>query len=316
MTATAPASDLPREAGVDRRPLAWWASILIGIAAAAAGLLPWLVTGMRLPLQNLWDAQTAPESMPLALLPFSQYALTQLFGLIVVGSAAAGIAARATRSRLTRGGFGLLTLGVLAVQVVAIAQSALVVGAGLQQRRESLLYLGALTAVCVLSFLIGVAALLLIARAPRAGALIGLTAGAIAAGSWVGGFFQPLLATGSDGLYVIVGLIQWVAPVLVGVAIAWTGVNTVGRVVAAVVGLTLLWIAPAAMTGISNAAGSRVLARYPLEMIDYGVSVFGMALFMPEIALRPIVAAVVVAAVGLIARWAWGRARRERATAA
>ncbi|EMQ97153.1 hypothetical protein [Paeniglutamicibacter gangotriensis] len=30
----------------------WW-YLLVGIGAVAIGLLPWLVTGLRLPLQNL-----------------------------------------------------------------------------------------------------------------------------------------------------------------------------------------------------------------------------------------------------------------------
>ena len=147
---------------------------------------------------------------------------------------------------------------------------------------------------------------------PRAGALLGLTIGAIAAGPWVSGFFQPLLLAGTDGLYAVVGLLQWVTPVLVGVAIAWTGLNTVGRVLAALVGLALLWIAPAAMTAISNAAGSRALARDVLDVIDGAVAVFRTALFIPEIALRPIIAAIVVAVVGLIVRWAVRRVRRGR----
>jgi hypothetical protein len=59
-----------------------------------------------------------------------------------------------------------------------------------------------------------------------------------------------------------------------------------------------------------------VLADDVVAMIDYGVSVFRMALFTPEIALRPIVAAIVVAVVGLLVRWSWGRVRRARSAAA
>ena len=51
-------------------------------------------------------------------------------------------------------------------------------------------------------------------------------------------------------------------------------------------------------------------------MIDYGISVFRMALFIPELALRPIVAAVAVAIVGLLVRWAATRKRRTRSAAA
>lgn len=279
-----------------------WACPLIGVGAAAVGLLPWLVTGMRLPLQNLWATEPPPEGMPIAMLPFSQYLLTLIFGLLVVGAAVAGIAARATQPRLPRGGFSLIVLGVLGVQIIAIVQSTLVVRDGLQERTAAAFYLGGLVAVCVVSFLAGLVTLLLIARAPRAGALLGLTIGAIAVWPWTAGFFQPLLVTASEGLLVFISLIPWLTPVLVGVAIAWAGVGTVGRVIAALVSLALLWVAPAAMTGISYAAGSRVLAHDPVAMIDAGVDVFTMALLTPEIALRPIVAAVVVAVIGLIVR--------------
>jgi hypothetical protein len=66
------------------------------VVAALVGLLPWLITGIRRPLQNLRATSTSPESMPVALLPFSQYALTLIVGLIVTGSAIAGVVARAT----------------------------------------------------------------------------------------------------------------------------------------------------------------------------------------------------------------------------
>jgi hypothetical protein len=314
MTATAPAPEPASQTDHPPRRVPLWACLFIGVGGAVFGLLPWIATGMRLPLQNLWATETAPHDMPLSLLPFSQYSLTLIFGLIVVGSAAAGIAARAVDDRLPRGGFFLVMLGLLATQAAAIVQPALVLHGNLQERTASTFYLGGLIAVCVASVLVGLVALLLIARAPRAGALLGLTVGAIAAGPWLGGFFQPLLATGSAITSTVVWVLPWITPVLVGIAIAWTGVNTVGRVIAALIGLALLWIAPAAMTAISSAAGSRVLARDPLDMIDYAIAVFQMALFTPEIALRPIIAAVVVAVVGLVLRWSVGAARRRRAT--
>jgi hypothetical protein len=44
--------------------------------------------------------------------------------------------------------------------------------------------------------------------------------------------------------------------------------------------------------------------------------VFRMALFIPELALRPIVATLAVAVIGLLVRWAVARARRDRRSAA
>ncbi len=273
------------------------------------GLLPWLATGMRLPLQNLWEAATPPDAMPLALLPFSQYSLSHLFGLIVTGSAAAGVLARVVRPRLPRKGFALLLAGVLVVQVAATIQSAAVVFTGLQDRTESVLYLAVLVTLCILSIFVGALALTLISRAPRAGALIGLSIGAIGVSEWISTALRPFTTMSVEWAYSWVGLLQWVTPVLVGIAIAWAGIDTVGRVVSAIASLVMIWVAPALMTGVGNAAGSRVLAHDPPAMIEYAVQVFQMALFMPEPALRPIIAAVVVAAIGLALRWAVDRRR-------
>jgi hypothetical protein len=95
------------------------ACVGIGVAAAVVALLPWLVTGVRLPLQNLWAVQTLPEDMPIALLPFSQYAVVQIFSLLVVGYGAAGIVVRALRTRLPRRAVLTVGAGALSVHLVA-----------------------------------------------------------------------------------------------------------------------------------------------------------------------------------------------------
>ena len=305
--ATAPDS-APAPIASTRLPV--WLGSVIGVAAAVIGLLPWLATGMRLPLQNLWNA-TDPDAMPMVLLPFSQYYLTTLFGLIVTGSVAAGVAARALRARMPRGGLLLVVCGALTIQIIAVVQTTFVVQAGLQEGWESTLYVVAIVAVCVLSVLLGAGVLVLVAGAPRAGALIGLTIGAIAVGDWLSAWLRPFQITAGEAVYTLSAVLQWVPAILVGVAIAWTGLRSVGRVIAALASLALLWIAPALITGVSAAAGTRVLARHPAEMLDYAWGVFGMALFVPEIALRPIATAVVVAAAGLGVSWLIRRARRE-----
>ena len=297
------------DATEERPPLRLWVCFLLGVGAALVGLLPWLVTGMRLPLQNLWAFETSPDRMPLALLPFSQYAITFLFGIVVTGAATAGLVARATRGRRSRAGTVMVLAGLLAVQLVAVVQTAVTVRGGLQDRTESDWYLAALLAVVVLSIVIGIGVFLLIGAAPKAGALIGMSIAAIAVGSWVSGLLIPIGTIPGDVSMFLIGYVRWIPPLLVGAAIAWCGVGTVGRAVAAAVGLLVLWIAPAVATGISNAAGSRVLAKHPAEMLDYGAGVFRSALLMPELALPPIGFAIAVAAVGLLVRWL---VRRQR----
>jgi len=279
--------------------LSVWLFVLLGVAAAVVGLLPWLATGMRLSLQNLWAFETMPEAMPLALLPFSQYALTSIVGLIVTGSAIAGLLARALRRRMPRRGFAGLLVGVLGVQLIAVAQTALVVQSGLQRRFESTVYLLALIALALFSIAVGVLLLWLIARAPRAGALIGFAFGAIAVGFWASTLLAPFLGVGTVDVGWLLDWLRWVPAVLIGAAIAWCGVGTVGRVVAAIASLVVLWLAPALATAVSSAVGTRVLATRPAEMLDYGVGVFSAASTIPELVLPPIIVAIVVAGLGL-----------------
>lgn len=293
-------------------PLNAWIPPLLGVAAAIAGLLPWLVTGMRLPLQNLWATETLPGDMPLALLPFSQYRLTLIAALIVTGAAAAALAARATRPRQPRRGVLAIFIGLLATQVTAAAQTATVVRSGLADRAASELYFAAVLAVIVLATLIGAMVFWLVATAPRAGALVGLGIAAIAFGPWLRNLLAPSGAFPADWVDVLADGTRWVPAILVGIAIAWCGLGTIGRIVAAAASLLLLWIAPALITGVSNATGSRVLAERPAEMIDYAVRVTRTALFLPELALPPLVVAVAVAGAGLVVR-AVLRRRRHRA---
>lgn len=283
--------------------------LLVGVVAAFVGLLPWLATGMRLPLQNLWAGEIDVSAMPIVMLPFSQYSLTLLFGLIVTGSVLAGIAARGLRSRLPRHRYLWVVCGVVMVQTIAIVQTASTVASNLQARAESTLYVSALVAVCVLSVLTGIGALALIARAPRAGAMIGLTIGALAIGSWLSGWLRPFELTSGETVMTLVTVLQWIPGVLVGAAIVWAGIGSIGRVIATIASLMLLWFVPAAMTGVSSAAGTRVLAKYPVEMLDCALNVFRMALFLPELALRPVITAVVVAALGFGVKWAIDRRR-------
>ncbi|MRX42720.1 hypothetical protein [Agromyces kandeliae] len=296
------------------RPLRWWVCLLIGAAAAVIGLLPWLLDGMRLPLQNLWATDALPEDYPLALLPFSQYFLTRIAALLIVGAAVAGITARATRPRQRRFGVAWILVGLLAVQATSIVQTTTVVRGGLQERFESDLYVAALVAVAVLANLIGVGVLVLVAAAPRAGAVIGLSVAAVLSSSWLGGLLLPDPAVGGPAAEPVLFALRWLPAVLVGAAIAWGGIGTVGRVLAALVALTVLWIGPALVTAVSSAAGSRVLARRPDEMIEYASGVFRSATTLPEIVAPPLVVAVVVAVIGLVGRLVMRRRRASRST--
>ena len=264
---------------------------------------------MRLPLQNLWGTATLPADMPLTLLPFSQYFIFFIAALIVIGSTVAGIAGRWVAARHPGSALVALLGGVLIVQAIATAQTAIVVGAGLSDRAASTFYLVALTYGTVAAILLGLGMLALIARAPRAGALIAFSIAAIAFSSWLSGLLLlKAFAVTSPITSVLRAVIEFAPAVIIGVAIAWCGVNSVGRVIAAIAVLATLWVGPTLVTAVSAAVGSRVLAPYPAEMLDYGVGVFRMAIGMPELWLNAVLVAVVVAVVGLLVRrWLAGR---------
>jgi hypothetical protein len=272
----------------------------IGMLAAIIGLLPWLITGMRLPLQNLW-AGASPTDMPLVLLPFSQYDLSLIVALLVTGSAIAGALARFGRPK--RSGIARIALivGVLVVQVFAIVQTAIAVSHGLSTSTMARLYLTAVVAGTIASILLGLGVLALIGLAPVPGATIGISIAAIAFVDWLSALLVPL-RTSTPNL-VLFNAIHWLPAVIVGLALAWCGIRTFGRAAAAIVSILVLWIVPAAGTAAASATGSRVLAHDPTEMLAYGREVFAAALWTPVLSLWPVVVAVVVMVLGLVARW-------------
>lgn len=277
---------------IQKNPLGAWQSLGIGAAAAVVGLLPWLVHGMQLPLQNLGTRMTGPGD--LVLLPFSQYSIALIAALLIVGAAIAGIAARAMRVR-----FGFVLLGMLVIQAIAIVQTAVAVRGILRSGAEAAVYLTLLIGVAGLAVAIGIAVAALIARAARAGALIGLAVAAVLAGPWIDGLILPWIPNVGVMRGEVAVWLQWIPPVLVGVAIAWCGLASLWRVIAAIGALVILWIGGALLIAASAAAGMRVYAGSLPDLVDYGMAVFRSAATEPTIVVRSLGTAVVVALLGL-----------------
>jgi len=297
-------------------------AIGLGVAAVLVGLAPWLLTGARLPLQNLWAAPVveadgvtaAPESMPVSLLPFSQYALTLQASLLITGSAVAGLVARAAGARRSRGAVIAVLAGTVGAQSVALVQSSVTVTGGLADRVESVVYLGAVVGAAVAGIAFGVVVLLLIARARRGAAVVGLAVGAIALAQWGYALVYPPFSLVTENVAVADSVLRWLPAVLVAAAIVWAGVSTIGRAVGAAVALIALWVGPAAITAVSNVAGSRVYASYPFEMVEIAGSIFTSALASPA-TWRAVLVAAVLAGIGLALRrpvQEWRRRRAER----
>ncbi|MEE2522094.1 hypothetical protein V1639_08240 [Pseudarthrobacter sp. J75] len=244
-------------------------AVLLGILAALMGLAPWLVTGAQLPLQNLWATEAAPETMPLSLLPLSQYKLTVLVGLLTVGGAVAGLAVRVwapVRRRLvTR----CAAAGVLIVHFTAVVQSFAVVDAGLVPGTPSRIYVAGLLAGVIASVLAGLVALFLLASPSRTRLALG-----------VGFMAAPFVGWGADWFYSIVGaahagpisslLFRWLPAVLVGLALAWCGVRPWRRLWVWAMDLLLLWVVPALFISVNYVFGTRVMLGDAGEMLLMG----------------------------------------------
>ncbi len=290
--------------------------LVVGMLSAIVGLLPWLVTGMRLPIQNLWASSTLPEDMPIALLPFSQYTITLIVAVVVTGSALAGGLARVTRAQHPRFALAAIVVGVLLVQVVAIVQTAVTIATGLREGPAAKVYLFALTAGTLAASLIGLLILVLIARAPAAGAVVAVSLAAVTFSGWLGALIaQPFDFEVSETARALLSATRWVPAVIVGLAVAWCGLATIGRVAGAIASFLALWIGPTLFTAVSAAVGTRVLAAYPAEMLDYGVQVFFSALGVKGGSAALLIPAVIVMLLGLVTRWALRRRSLQAALA-
>jgi iron complex transport system permease protein len=303
-------------------------ALAVGVAAAVLGLLPWILAGLRLPLQNLWREQiTDAGDMPIALLPFNQYTAGLLAAVILVGGGIAGAAARALRSRLPRHGSWLVVAGLLLVQVVALVQTSAVTadGLGMDDVPAAGTRTGATISeaqVYLVAFVGGTAAMVLLAGLvaallARASAGVAVAAAAVPVvllREWLGGLASPgdggLL---SDTAYAILPVISWVPPVVLGVAIALTGLRSAGRVAGSVVAVLLLWLGTAVVVGVTYALGNRSLLRYPLELVQAGAGIGGDVLRDQGGALGQFAVAAVVGILGALVVRA---VRRRRAVGA
>lgn len=291
-------------------PLNWAACLGFGVAAAIVGLLPWLLGGGTLPLQLLWAHSTLPDDMPFVLLPFSQYAIFLLLGLLGAGYVIAGVALRVYGARVTAARAWVTWAGVFAVQGIAVAQTTVVVANGQQDGAEAELYLAALLAVVVISAAIGTLGFWLIVRAPVPGAMIGLAIGAVCIGEWMSGFVSPLITLPSESAsWISQNIFQWMPAVLIGATIAWGGLSSWARRSAALLALVILWVQIPLTTAI-NSATSRVALRYPSEMLDRLAGVLQMMVSLWDVTLLPVLVALVVAALRLTLRLLLSRRKR------
>jgi len=241
------------------------AALLIGILGGVLGLLPWIATGARLPLQNLWDSEALPADMPPALLPLNQYELIKLVALLTVGGAVAGVAVRIWFSRRNsparrRPLTWCAAAGVLLVQAVATAQSFAVLRDGLAPGGPlgSLagIYFGGLLAGVIAAIIAGIVVLLLVSAQSRGLAALGAGLMAVPFANWAMSWNDVFFGPGSTQSEVVAPA-RWIPAVVVGLALAWCGIRRVRYAVVWAVDVGLLWIVPALFISVQYVFGTR-----------------------------------------------------------
>ncbi|WP_062293029.1 hypothetical protein [Demequina phytophila] len=285
------------------------AALGIGLVAAWAALIPWLLTGLHLPLQNIWVEQTLPDDMPLALLPLNQYYVTQIAAMLVVGGALAGAVLRLVRRRGRALPYRAAAAGVAVVQLAALAQSAFALQSGLGDDGRSRAYLWALVLGSLFCIALGAGILRAIATAGVAGTAVALAAASIALGFWLDAIaYNPDVFGYEVAASPLSRVLVWAPWWGAAAAAAWSGFVTVRRGVATVAILVMLWVVPALVTAMSYVLTPMYL-QFPSEIPSAGGQVFRMALGPDGGAVERMVVAVAI--VGAVAVWRTVAARRS-----
>ncbi|WP_448719332.1 hypothetical protein [Microbacterium natoriense] len=272
-------------------------SFAIGVAGGFLGLLPWLLTGLRLPLQNLWATATMPDDMPLALLPVNQYYAMQIFALLLLGGVFAGLAVHLVGRRRALSAWPG-ALGVLVVHVIAIAQSFAVVGSGLRDGSESTIYLLGLLGGAIASALCAQLGFWMTSRRSVGVAAFAVALAAVPFATWISSLVVAFTGEAFPPPF-LSELVRWLPAGVVGAALIWCGIRPAWRLIVWVVSLLALWVMPALFAAILYSLGSRVMLGDFREMLAASAQLFPMVL--GEVWM-PVIAAAVIGVVGTVVR--------------
>lgn len=249
--------------GADERVARTGWSVAAGAAGAVGGLAPWWLTGSRLPLQNLWTTPAAPDEMPVALLPASQYAVTSIAALLVVGGVLSGVLGR--RLARSRGEVAAVVLAALGVQLVVVVQTFTVLRSGLGLAEDppvadprAHVYWWGLLAGTVAVLLVSVGVTWLVVRGSRLQAGLGLVLAAVPLGSWLGLWGALVGGDGGPPTWTSEA-VRWGPAVVVALALLRCGLGSGAHLVVWVAGAAALVVLPPVVTAVSSALGTRVL---------------------------------------------------------
>jgi len=290
-------------------------AILIGAVCALVALVPWILEGGRQPVQNLWADGSFLGEMPIVLLPLGNYSVATTSALLVIGAAFAGAAVAIARGLHRTLSARLVLLGLLIVQVAALAHSAYVLTSGLGDGRRDQLYAGSLVGGALMTIALGVLIMLGIASAKPAPATLAIAASAVALNVWLPGLVLVIVPEQTVLPTLVWQSVSWLPAVITGIAVGWCGVRTVGRAVASVAAVLMIWIGPAFVTAVSYGLGTRIYLQYPAELLPASKQVFGLALGSTGQGPQRVAITVAVALLAWLAFAARDRMRAGAATA-
>lgn len=278
---------------------------LIGVGGGILGLLPWILGGARLPLQNLWVLSTMPDDMPLVLLPVSQYYVVVILAILLLGGVFAGLAVRIVARRRALAVWPA-ALGVLAVHVVAIVESFGMTASGLAlgSDPQAVIYLAGLLGGTVVVAALAQLGFWMTSHRSVGIAAFGVALAAVPFGEWLGRWFLAFTGEVFPPVF-LPAVVQWIPAIVVGLALAWCGVRPLQRLLVWAASLLALWLLPALLMSIAYSLGFRlILGDFP-EMIAAGVGVFPAVL--AEDGVLPVIVALAIAIVGTVGRMLVGR---------
>lgn len=251
----------------------------VGPLAVGLGLLPWLLTGARLPLQNLW---VGGGQEVFAFLPLSQYSLTAVVAFSVVPGLFAALAwgllwAGSPGGKSARQAIsvfmGIVQI-IVALQSISVLASGHDVGGAGARAGYATFYVTALTAWTVAGAVLGQLVFWLAARTAVGPRAVGLILAVLPLTwwfqSWIG--LHPL-AEFSQSPW-LQWLSRWMPALVLGAALGFIGWRPARLRWAWVAGAVLVWFGEAAAFALAYVAGTRNMLYNPQEAAAAGLQAF------------------------------------------
>lgn len=281
---------------------AWAVLVVAAVAFWVVGFLPWIVSGTHLEVSSAW-ARFDTILGPVVMLPFNEYAISELFVGCVIGGTAALAVSRLAAPEVAHPRL-IASCGAAIALITSLGQTYFTVRPGLADTNEARVLVGALFAAVLGSGAFGI---VVGAWAARGRGWLWLLGGATAA-AFSGWWFADLISRRPDvapqWVLTLGQWSPWISGILLGVVLAVFGLRPVSRLLGWVVGLAIAWVAPSLMISIAYASAYASQGTWNRgrvsEILDAGRDVFVQSLAPSAHVIGPDVVAVIVGVVGWV----------------